>query len=153
MPQTKAQQRAAQEVAAWLAAHEKNNSWLVAQTGVDPGTIGDFLNGKRWPKVGNQGKIEKALGWPAGAIRQMGYGGDPPTVGGANEDPDRVAAQQGALVEQDVSNAFVLAEVRAMRSDLEGVERRLDRRIDGLSERVARVESRPEPLGGPDGQT
>lgn len=79
MTQSRAQQRASDAVASWLAGHEKNPAWLVSMTGTDPGTIGDFLNGLRWPKVGTQGKIERALGWPAGIIRQIGNGADVPS--------------------------------------------------------------------------
>ena len=64
MAQTTNQQRAAHAVAARMARLEWNNTQLVAATGADPGTIGDFLNGKRWPKIGTQGKIERALEWP-----------------------------------------------------------------------------------------
>lgn len=93
MAQTKNQQRAAHAVAAWMAHHEWNNTQLVAATGADPGTIGDFLNGKRWPKIGTQGKIEKALSWPAGTLRAIASGGPAPDlvphVGGRHEDGDQ----------------------------------------------------------------
>lgn len=93
MAQTENQQRASDAVAAWLAAHHRNPSWLVVESGADPGTISDFLNGSRWPKLGTQGKIEKALGWSPGTIRQIGNGGDVPDVtadvGGASEDQGR----------------------------------------------------------------
>lgn len=71
---------------------EWNNAQLVTATGADPGTIGDFLNGKRWPKIGTQGKIERAIGWPPGTLRDIAGGGDDPdpalTVGGVTEDPE-----------------------------------------------------------------
>lgn len=93
MAQTKNQQRAAHAVAAWMAHQEWNNTQLVAATGADPGTIGDFLNGKRWPKIGTQGKIEKALSWPAGTLRSIASGGPVPDlvphVGGRQEDDDQ----------------------------------------------------------------
>lgn len=72
-----------------------------------------------------------------------------PVVGGGTEDDDHVAAGSGDLVDQDVSNAEVLAEVRGMRRDLN--ELREDH--NALSRRVAGLESRPEPMGGADGQT
>lgn len=78
MAQTQAQRRASDAVAAWLARHHRNPAWLVTATKADPGTIGDFLNGTRWPKLGTQGRIEDAVGWPAGTIRQIGNGGDVP---------------------------------------------------------------------------
>lgn len=81
MVQTNNQQRAAHAVAAWMAHLEWNNTQLVAATGVDPGTIGDFLNGKRWPKIGTQGKIEHALGWPSGTLRAIAAGGRAPEPG------------------------------------------------------------------------
>lgn len=100
MAQNTTQRRASDLVAAWLARNEKNPAWLVDQTGADPGTIGDFLNGLRWPKTGTQGKIEKALGWHPGTIRQIGNGADidppmvslrkdiPTSVGGNTDDAD-----------------------------------------------------------------
>lgn len=91
MAQTKNQERAARAVAARMAYLEWNNAQLVAATGSDPGTIGDFLNGKRWPKIGTQGKIERALGWSPGTLRDIAAGGpapDPDHVGGASEDPE-----------------------------------------------------------------
>ncbi|WP_183407627.1 hypothetical protein [Nocardioides marmoriginsengisoli] len=92
MAQTKNQQRAADAVAAWMAHLEWNNTQLVAATNADPGTIGDFLNGKRWPKIGTQGRIERALGWPAGTLRTIAAGGPAPdpaaTVGGQGKDQD-----------------------------------------------------------------
>ena len=90
MGQTKNQQRAANAVAARMAHLEWNNAQLVAATKSDPGTIGDFLNWKRWPKLGTQGKIEHALGWPAGSLRAIAAGGPAPsptvTVGPRSED-------------------------------------------------------------------
>jgi transcriptional regulator with XRE-family HTH domain len=38
---------------------------------VDPGTLGDFLDGRRWPQAPTRRKIEKALGWPAGRISDL----------------------------------------------------------------------------------
>jgi hypothetical protein len=78
MAQTNNQRRAADAVAARMAHLEWNNTQLVAATGADPGTIGDFLNGKRWPKLGTQGKIERALSWAPGTLRTIAAGGPAP---------------------------------------------------------------------------
>jgi hypothetical protein len=92
MAQTKNQRRAADAVAARMAHLEWNNTQLVAATGVDPGTIGDFLNGKRWPKLGTQGKIESALDWRPGTLRSIAAGGPAPDpsagVGAVGKNPD-----------------------------------------------------------------
>jgi hypothetical protein len=102
MAQTDLQRRASDAVAAWLAKHGRNPGWLVATTGADPGTIGDFLNGLRWPKLSTQGRIEEAIGWAPGTIRKIGFGGDVPDLDGpaprsasnpvgANVDPGLIA--------------------------------------------------------------
>jgi hypothetical protein len=109
MAQTESQRRASDAVAAWLAKQRRNPAWLVTETGADPGTIGDFLNGSRWPKLATQGKIEAAVGWAPGTIRQIGNGGDVPAVEdpapnratpvGANVDPDLIAELNAASPE------------------------------------------------------
>lgn len=90
MAQTQGQRRASRAVTAWLANEERNAAWLVRQTGADAGTIGDFLNGNRWPKFKTQGRIEKALGWQPGTLTEVADGAQPPsmeaTVGGDAED-------------------------------------------------------------------
>ena len=47
--------------------------------GIDAGTAGDFLNGKRWPRAASRTKIEAAIGWGAGTIERVGNGGPLPT--------------------------------------------------------------------------
>src|SRR5262245_32144959 len=90
MAQTPNQRRASDAVAAWLAGRHRNPGWLVDETGVDPSTIGDFLNGSRWPKLSTQGKVEAAVGWEPGTIRRIGNGADVPpfseTVGSGSHD-------------------------------------------------------------------
>jgi hypothetical protein len=49
-------------------------SAFASRAAIDPGTLGDFLDGKRWPQGGNRAKIERALGWPIGAIADMADG-------------------------------------------------------------------------------
>ncbi len=121
-------------MAAWLAGHRRNPAWLVDQTGVDPGTIGDFLNGLRWPKLSTQGKIEAALGWEPGTIRQVGNGGEvpplPESVGPARDDgrgpaedallyrrPDGLSDDDWERIKQD-SRGFIEWQIqKAMRPD------------------------------------
>ena len=85
MPQTPNQQDAAKAVAAWLAHFQKSKAWLVQRSGADRGTIDDFLSGTRWLQVRTQGKIENALGWPAGSIRQIADGGPAPELAASEE--------------------------------------------------------------------
>ncbi len=118
MAQTENQLRASQAVAAWLAERERNNSWLVAATGADPATIGDFLSGSRWPKLGNQGKIEKAIGWDAGTLNAVSRGGPTPDV-----TLDQYVAAPGELEDESVSNADILKAIREMRADIAELKR------------------------------
>lgn len=137
MPQTPSQARASQLVASWLASNAKNPAWLVDVTGADPGTIGDFLNGKRWPKIGTQGKIEKALGWPAGSIRQIGNGATP--------DPSLVSTQPATVGAGPQDAGYVSApgphEVGGISDD--EVLRVLDKVQEQIDELRRRMETRP----------
>jgi hypothetical protein len=44
------------------------------QAKIDPGTLGDFLDGIRWPHAKTRTKVEQALGWPAGRIEDLREG-------------------------------------------------------------------------------
>lgn len=82
MPQKPGQQKATDAVAAELAdrgwSHVDLSLATVAdgsdESAVDLGTIGDFLSYKRWPKIGTQGRFERALGWAPGTIRLIAVG-------------------------------------------------------------------------------
>jgi hypothetical protein len=113
---------------------------LMAAAKLDRKTVTSFLNGQRWPHLPTLKKLEEGLEWPAGSIATMLEGAPAPVVGGDLEDRGYVAAP-GDLVDQDVSNAELLAELRAVRED-----------VNALSRRVARIESGPEPVGGADGE-
>lgn len=114
MPQTESQRRASDAVAAWLAHHKKNPAWLVDKTGADPGTIGDFINHQRWPKIGTQGKIEDALGWPAGVIRQIGNGGDIPDEVSASYAHSTATVPVGANVDPQILADLAVASPEAI---------------------------------------
>lgn len=60
---------------------------LARRADVDQGTVGDFLNGKRWPRSDTRGAIETALEWQAGAIGSLAEG-QLPYVGPEVQDPD-----------------------------------------------------------------
>lgn len=145
MPQTTHQRRASSRVAAWMAHNEVNNAWLAQKSEADLGTIGDFLNGLRWPKRATQGRIEKALGWPAGSIHQLGQGDDlelpmDRTVGGDTQDDGRSAdayvKAPGATVDSDITNADLLREILRSRAEYD----QLRAEVRDVSERVARLE-------------
>lgn len=51
-----------------------NPATLGDNAGIDYGTAGDFLNGKRWPKIATLGKIDRALGWTPGTLAAVGEG-------------------------------------------------------------------------------
>lgn len=73
-------------VTAELASRGWSPAKLALEAGADPGTVGDFLNGKRWIKIPTQGKIERAFGWPAGAISSIEAGLNPVSVSRSDQD-------------------------------------------------------------------
>ena len=81
MPNNEGRTRARLAVAAELAHREWSPSRLARESGADPGTIGDFLGGKRWIKLPTQGKVERALGWRAGTLAAIEAGQEPPQIG------------------------------------------------------------------------
>jgi hypothetical protein len=78
--------RARLAVTAELAARGWSPAKLAQEAGADPGTIGDFINGKRWIKIPTQGKIERALAWPAGSISSIEAGVNPVSVSAGSQD-------------------------------------------------------------------
>jgi hypothetical protein len=89
MPDNDGRTRARLAVSAELARREWSPARLATEAGADPGTIGDFLNGRRWIKLPTQGKIERALEWDAGTLSSIEAGIDPrETVAPADEDDE-----------------------------------------------------------------
>lgn len=70
--------RARQAVITAMARREWNPTDLQRGASLDPGTVGDFLNGSRWPRPKTLAKIERAFGWPAGSLGAMELGGPAP---------------------------------------------------------------------------
>lgn len=67
-----------------FSAGLKTKKSLAAAAGIDDGTVGDFLNGTRWPRADSRGEIEKVLGLTHGQILRWATA-DPqvPTPGAA----------------------------------------------------------------------
>lgn len=63
---------AAQRVMARLSEKGWSRATLAREAGVDPATITDFLNGKRWPILATLGKIEAALSLTPGTLAALG---------------------------------------------------------------------------------
>lgn len=131
MAQSETQRRASRAVARWLSQREHNVAWLVRQTGSDPGTIGDFLNGNRWPKFKTQGRIEKALSWPDGTLTAIGDGDEVSEslfdVGGDTQDAGYVAAP-GPHEARGISDDEVLRVLDDMQGQIEQLRRRMETR-------------------------
>jgi hypothetical protein len=81
---------ARQAVSAQMADRGINPTDVARQAKINPDTIGDFLAGTRWPKIGTQGKIERALNWPPGTISQIESTGRAPVVRSARSEVDLI---------------------------------------------------------------
>ena len=93
---------------------------LAARAGVDPGTVGDFAAGKRWPQTKTRGALELVLGWPAGSIARIADGAAPPDVRPSAQDaePDRLPVGSGVdpqlLAELAQADPAAIEAVRAV---------------------------------------
>lgn len=79
-PEAEARQRVSAAIYTWLSHHEMSQAELTRIAGVDTGTLGEFLSTKRWPGTATRGKVERALGWPAGTISGIAEGQAPPPL-------------------------------------------------------------------------
>lgn len=57
-------------------------------SGLDYGTVGDFLAGRRWPQINTLGKIDAALGWKPGSLASL--------AAGLLDEPEREAGADSA---------------------------------------------------------
>jgi hypothetical protein len=69
--------RARQAVADEMVRQDMGPVELSRKAGVDAGTAGDFLIGKRWPNPASRRKLAEALGWAAESIDRLARGEDP----------------------------------------------------------------------------
>jgi hypothetical protein len=51
------------------------------RAGIDPGTLGNFLDGTRWPQSRTLSKIEAAIGWTPGYIAELAEGSTTTEIG------------------------------------------------------------------------
>lgn len=83
-----------------VTAEMAHRGWNIQQlheaSGLDKSTLGDFLDGSRWPRIKTLGALEKAVEWPAGTIVRMLDGGEAPPVGGPAHDAD--SGEEDALL-------------------------------------------------------
>lgn len=79
---------ARQAVHAVLAQREINPTDFSRDARIDIATVSDFLEGARWPKITTQGRMEKALGWPAGSIQAIATGSEPPSDSSVSADTE-----------------------------------------------------------------
>ena len=57
-----------------LHEHGWNVRDLAQAADLDPGTVGDFLSGVRWPRTGTRGRLEQALGLTPGTLQRIAEG-------------------------------------------------------------------------------
>lgn len=60
-----------------LTTRSWNIADLAREAGVDSGTIGDFVNGVRWPQMATRSKIAMAFGWTPDSLGRIERG-EPP---------------------------------------------------------------------------
>lgn len=101
-----------------LSAEMAANGWTRAQLarkiGIDPGTLGDLLDGRRRPKAPTQGRIEAHFGWPPGTVAEVlaGRADLPVDDEGRGGDPDVLTLELPLEGLDDVAREEVAAAAR-----------------------------------------
>lgn len=119
-----------------LADRGWNIADLAREAGVDPGTVGDFVGGSRWPQFSTRGKLAAAFGWTPDSIDRAARGeeiraGSGKTVSALDQDggvllslpPDAFEGLSPADREEAISAAKATLLERARE-----IRRRLDQR-------------------------
>lgn len=121
-----------QAAAVALASREMHRrAWDLAELArvakVDPGTVGDFFAGIRWPRTSTRGRIETALGLHPGSLLAAAEHRDPQpapeTVSGDDEALDFVATGKGGA--RGISDAGVIDELEQMQKRISEILERL----------------------------
>ena len=115
-------------VAAAAGALGWSQTELATRAGVDPGTLGDFVAGARWPRQTTRGRIEKALQWRPGTIQQIADGAEPPEIVSPAADTDAPAADLpvGSGVDPEIITRLAEADpatIEAVRAVLKAARR------------------------------
>jgi hypothetical protein len=84
--------RAVAAVRSRMAELDAQPTRFARDSGVSENTLRDFLAGKTWPIMRTMGRIERALGWPAGRIEAIARGGAIPGANGAEPESENQAA-------------------------------------------------------------
>lgn len=100
---TENQRRAAAFVRHAAVAQKLGRGEIATAAGVDPSTVGDFLNGKRWPTLANREAICAAVGVSADTVQAIadGVATDTPPSGGFADGPSGVGVTVSSSVVQE----------------------------------------------------
>lgn len=90
-------------IAGHLAASGLTQGAYAKDVGVDPGTLGDFLDGRRTANAPSQAKYERALGWKHGTIADIVAGRVEVPTGNA-ERPESDASELEVALGLDLSD-------------------------------------------------
>ena len=93
---------------------------LAVAAGVDPGTVSGLETGRRWPRAGQQVRIEKALGWEPGRIERIARGQVQEQVSDPFADVSRAARRAGLTAAELAAFDALSAALRAAREHPNG---------------------------------
>lgn len=141
---------ARREVRRAVAATGMTRLAFADRAGVDPGTLGDFLDGKRWAQAPTQRKIEKALKWPAGQISELELGATNGAPAGGVSVEDAILADDSL---PEIAKAHLLSQVTLLRHLRDGLppelaEEQERRKQDALAKEKGRriLTAIPDPV-------
>jgi transcriptional regulator with XRE-family HTH domain len=140
----RSRRRVAQYVRARRDALGLSQEALADRAGINPKTVIELEQGKRWPVAKTRTKLEPELGWNEGDLARIAEGGYPITGPLPEDDPDGLFAaataaevsesEFGGLVRQVISklpadSQPIIEELYEMFQDAERQNRRLRGRI------------------------
>ena len=99
------EQRVRGVVRARMLERGLRNAALAREAGVDPGTVGDFINGTRWPYAPALARVERALGFEDGGLSRLASGQQPPIAPEAT----RRVGDGGVVVRPDLDPSAIRA--------------------------------------------
>lgn len=114
---------AARAIEAALGRRSWNQIDLARAAELDPGTLYDFMSGRRWPQARTRGKIEDALGMEHGDLARIAAG---ETVGPAAHNPVAPQLPVGAGVDPEKLSRLTAGQLAQVDAYIDGLLSRGD---------------------------
>lgn len=141
MPTDAGRKAARMAVQRELARRQGDGVSLGRAAGVHAQTVQAFLRGERWPSLKTLGRLDVALGWPAGTLSAIAEGGYPEGVPDVDDAaPDLIAPRDQTVSSgSDTGGQLLIMRPEGLTEDeWESIRRESEGYIEWLIEKAAR---------------